>query len=100
MTVRSIQSIGVVGGGAWGTALAQTARLAGRDVTLWAREPEVVADINERHVNALFLPGVPLDLGLKATGELPRIAEADAVLMVAPAQHVRAAGAALEPHLE
>lgn len=99
MTIKNIQSVGVVGGGAWGTALAQTARLAGRDVILWAREPEVVADINGRHVNSLFLPGVSLDTALVATGELPRIADTDAVLMVAPAQHVRAAGEELAKYL-
>ncbi|HEX5666610.1 MAG TPA: 2-dehydropantoate 2-reductase N-terminal domain-containing protein, partial [Hyphomicrobium sp.] len=47
----AIESIGVIGGGAWGTALAQTLRLAGRRVTLWAREAETVDDINARHVN-------------------------------------------------
>jgi glycerol-3-phosphate dehydrogenase (NAD(P)+) len=99
MMTRTIQSIGVIGGGAWGTALAQTARLAGRDVVLWAREPEVVSDINARHVNSAFLPGVPLDPALVATHDWQRIAGADAVLMVAPAQHVRAAGVELGKYL-
>jgi glycerol-3-phosphate dehydrogenase (NAD(P)+) len=94
-----ISSIGVIGGGAWGTALAQTARLAGRQVLLWAREAEVVADINERHVNSAFLAGVPLDPGVKATGRLTDIAANDAILMVAPAQHVRAVAAELAAHL-
>lgn len=88
MTIR-IDSVGVIGGGAWGTALAQTLRLAGRSVTLWAREPETVAEINDRHVNSVFLPGVALDHGLRATASLAEIAAQDAVLMVAPAQHVR-----------
>lgn len=92
-------SIGVIGGGAWGTALAQTLRLAGRDVLLWAREPEVVDDINVRHVNAAFLPGVPLDPHLRATPDLTQIARSDAILMVAPAQHVRAVATELRPHL-
>lgn len=95
----AISSVGVIGGGAWGTALAQTLRLAGREVTLWAREAEVVADINERHVNAAFLPGIPLDGRLKATTVLGDIAAADVVLMVAPAQHVRAVAAELRAHL-
>lgn len=84
-----IDSVGVIGGGAWGTALAQTLRLAGRDVLLWAREPETVDDINERHVNRTFLPGVSLDPGLKATGALADIAGRDCILLVAPAQHMR-----------
>ena len=94
----TLKSIGIVGGGAWGTALAQTMRLAGREVLLWAREPEVVAEINDRHANSAFLAGVPLDAGLKATSRLANVAALDAVLMVAPAQHVRAACAELAPH--
>jgi glycerol-3-phosphate dehydrogenase (NAD(P)+) len=87
----TFSSIGIVGGGAWGTALAQTMRLAGREVLLWAREPEVVAEINDLHTNSSFLPGVPLDTRLKATSRLADVAALDAVLMVAPAQYVRAA---------
>ncbi|MGD9783493.1 MAG: NAD(P)H-dependent glycerol-3-phosphate dehydrogenase [Hyphomicrobiaceae bacterium] len=93
--MSGFDNIGVIGGGAWGTALAQTLRLAGRRVTLWAREAEVVHDINERHVNAQFLPGVPLDPALKATSSLDQIASADVILMVAPAQHVRNVAAEL-----
>jgi glycerol-3-phosphate dehydrogenase (NAD(P)+) len=94
----TFDSVGIVGGGAWGTALAQTLRLAGRDVALWAREAEVVAEINGAHANTPFLPGVALDPQLQATGNLTEIATRDVVLMVAPAQHVRAACAALAPH--
>ena len=97
--MTAIRSIGVIGAGAWGTALAQTARLAGRDVVIWAREPEVVAEVNGPHSNAIFLPGVQLDPGVKATGDLARIAAQDAILMVAPAQHVRAVSADLARHL-
>ena len=63
----AIERIGIVGGGAWGTALALTAHRAGRAVMLWAREAEVVAAINRDHVNALFLPGVALDPAIRAT---------------------------------
>ena len=95
----TFKSVGIIGGGAWGTALAQTMRLAGRETLLWAREPDVVGDINDRSANSLFLPGVPLDRGLRATARLADIAGLDVVLMVAPAQHVRAVGAALAAHL-
>ena len=84
------ETISIIGGGAWGTALAQTLCLGGRKVMLWAREPEVVEDINVRHVNRVFLPGIDLDPGLRATGDLHEAAGSDAVLMVVPAQHVRA----------
>ncbi|MFG6282881.1 NAD(P)H-dependent glycerol-3-phosphate dehydrogenase [Sphingomonas sp. S6] len=80
--------IGVIGGGAWGTALAQVAAHRGEPVTLWAREPEVVAGINEAHENRLFLAGVPLSPSIRATSDFGDLGEADALLVVAPAQHV------------
>ncbi|MBI0475622.1 NAD(P)-dependent glycerol-3-phosphate dehydrogenase [Sphingomonas sp. MA1305] len=81
--------IGVIGGGAWGTALAQVAAHRGEPVLLWAREPEVVAGINANHENGLFLAGVPLSPAIRATGSLGDLAGVDALLVVAPAQHVR-----------
>ena len=81
--------IGVIGGGAWGTALAQVAAADGQPVTLWAREPEVVESINARHVNELFLSSVPLSERIVATDDLDALRDADALLVVAPAQHVR-----------
>lgn len=82
--------IGVIGGGAWGTALAQVAASDGEPVLLWAREGEVVASINDAHQNALFLPGVALSPAIRATGRLSDLAGMDALLVVAPAQHIRA----------
>ncbi|MFT3732837.1 MAG: NAD(P)H-dependent glycerol-3-phosphate dehydrogenase [Hyphomicrobium sp.] len=84
-----IRSVSVVGGGAWGTALAQTLSHGGIDVTLWARESEVVDDINARHVNRTFLPGVDLNPAIRATGDLTAVATADTILAVVPAQHLR-----------
>ncbi len=95
----TLNSFGVIGGGAWGTALAQTLRLARRDVVLWARETETVDDINVRHVNRAFLPGIDLDPALRATNFIADVARCDAVLMVAPAQHVRGVAAELSPHM-
>ena len=94
-----VKTMGVIGGGAWGTALAQTLRRAGREVLLWAREPDVVEEINDRHTNTPFLPGIPLDPALRATGNLAEIAGQSDVLMVAPAQHVRAVASSLARHL-
>lgn len=82
--------IGVIGGGAWGTALAQVAARGGEPVLLWAREPEVVASINDAHENRQFLAGVPLSPSIRASGDLAALADVDALLVVAPAQHVRA----------
>lgn len=93
-----INSIGVVGGGAWGTALAATARRAGRDVTLWAREEEVVASINQTGRNALFLPDIALE-GVRATGDLAEMGAQDALLLVVPSQFLAAVCRQLKPHL-
>ena len=84
-----IEKVGVIGGGAWGTALAQVAASEGRATLLWAREPEVVAAINDCHENSIFLAGVPLVPGLQATGALADLASCDALLVVTPAQHMR-----------
>ncbi|HEX8585950.1 MAG TPA: NAD(P)H-dependent glycerol-3-phosphate dehydrogenase [Allosphingosinicella sp.] len=86
--------IGVIGGGAWGTALAQVAAEGG-DTLLWAREPEVVESVNAAHENSLFLPGVPLDPRIRATAELNELAACEALLVVTPAQHMRRVLAAL-----
>jgi glycerol-3-phosphate dehydrogenase (NAD(P)+) len=82
--------IGVIGGGAWGTALAQVAAAGGEAVRLWAREPEVVEAVNAAHENRLFLAGVPLRDTIRATGDFADLADCDAFLLVAPAQHLRA----------
>ncbi|HEY0445067.1 MAG TPA: NAD(P)H-dependent glycerol-3-phosphate dehydrogenase [Allosphingosinicella sp.] len=86
--------IGVIGGGAWGTALAQVAA-GGGETLLWAREPEVVEAVNGRHENTVFLAGIPLSESVRATGELLDLADCEALLVVTPAQHMRAVLAAL-----
>lgn len=91
--------IGVVGGGAWGTALAQTLTASGRDVTIWAREADVVSDINERNVNRTYLPDIPLDPKLSATADLGGLGAADAILLVCPAQHLRSVATTLSPSM-
>jgi glycerol-3-phosphate dehydrogenase (NAD(P)+) len=89
----------VVGGGAWGTTLA--AMLASRmDTVLWAREEEVVEDVNTRHQNSLFLSKVELPPALHAVRELGEaLAGRDVVVMAVPAQHVRSVGMAVAPHV-
>jgi glycerol-3-phosphate dehydrogenase (NAD(P)+) len=94
-----VSTAGVIGGGAWGTALAQVCARAGLDTTLWAREADVVASVNARHENTSFLPGITLDAGIRATGDYAALAGSDIVLAVAPAQHLRATLTALAPHV-
>jgi glycerol-3-phosphate dehydrogenase (NAD(P)+) len=93
-------SVAVLGGGAWGTALANVAGAAGRKVTLWAREPEVVEGVNQTRENPLFLPGIPLNPNVSATSALEEAARADLILAVPPAQHMRSVLKALKPHLQ
>lgn len=81
---------GIIGGGAWGTALAQVASAGDRETLIWAMEEEVVRAINERHENPAFLSGVRLSDSIRATGELADVGDCDALLVVTPAQHMRA----------
>jgi glycerol-3-phosphate dehydrogenase (NAD(P)+) len=81
--------LGVIGGGAWGTALAQVAAEGGEQVWLWAREEEVVASINASHENQLFLSGVPLSPTIRATSDFSALDDCEALLIVTPAQHMR-----------
>ena len=92
-----MQTIGVIGAGAWGTALAVAARRAGRDVVLWARRPELAARLNAARENADYLPGVALDPAIQASGELETAARCEALLLAVPAQHMRWIGGALAP---
>jgi len=97
-----MNKIGVVGGGAWGTALASVAARAnaGETVRLWALEKDVVTSINKSHENTPFLAGIELDARIKATNDYADLADRDAVLLVPPAQHLRVVLSALAPHLE
>jgi glycerol-3-phosphate dehydrogenase (NAD(P)+) len=88
--------IGVLGGGAWGTALAQVAAREEAPVTLWAREAEVAESVNANHENRAFLPGVSLSPTIRATGKLDDLSDADALLVVVPAQFLRSVLAQLE----
>src|SRR2546430_14353720 len=84
--------IAVVGGGAWGTALADLlARKGDFDtVTLWAREPEVVESVNREHVNHMFLPGAALAPAVAAVGDLTAaVPGAEGFLSAAPSPSVR-----------
>ena len=100
MSARPIERISVIGAGAWGTALAQTASSAGRKPMLWARHEDVARAVNERHINALLLPDIRLDAGIVATTDLQAaVLGADAVLLAVPAQALRAIASRLTPVL-
>ncbi|MGE8142988.1 NAD(P)H-dependent glycerol-3-phosphate dehydrogenase [Novosphingobium sp. NPDC080210] len=81
-------AIGVIGAGAWGTALAQAMASNGSEVLIWAREAELVEEINTGHTNSLFLPGATLAPTIRATGDLADLAALPILLVVTPAQHL------------
>ena len=82
--------LGVIGGGAWGTALAQVAASGGAETILWALEDDVVAAVNRIHENPIYLPGLKLDPSIRATGNFSELGNCDGLLVVTPAQHMRA----------
>ena len=98
-TETIFQRIGVAGAGAWGTALAICAGAAGRDVKIWAREPEIAATLTSGDGNPAFLPATSIP-AMPASTDMAHLADCDAILLVAPAQHLRATLKSLAPHLK
>ena len=86
----SMERLAVIGGGAWGTALAQVAATGGRETLLWAIEDDVVAAINKINENPFFLKGIKLSNSVRATSNFSDLSNVDAWLVVTPAQHMRA----------
>lgn len=83
-------SVAVIGSGAWGTALGHLMATKGAQVTAWAYEPEVVEDINARHENRIFLPGVPLPPSYRATDDLHEAVHGrDLIIIVTPSHVLR-----------
>jgi glycerol-3-phosphate dehydrogenase (NAD(P)+) len=87
---KTFQHFGIIGAGAWGTALAATLGRAGRDVTLWAHNPDIAEAVNSRHENTQHLPGLALDPAIRATHDLSVFGGADALIFAMPAQRLRA----------
>lgn len=85
----SFEKLAVVGGGAWGTALAQVAATGGRETILWALEDDVVTAVNATNENPVYLKGLKLDPAIRATSDFSELGSADAWLVVTPAQHMR-----------
>jgi glycerol-3-phosphate dehydrogenase (NAD(P)+) len=96
----AMATVSIIGGGAFGTAMACVVARGGHEVLLWAREPEVVASINAERANPHFLADTRLPEGIRATADLAEAAGAsELVLMAAPAQHVRTVAGAMKPAL-
>lgn len=86
-----MSKIGVIGAGAWGTALAMAAKRAGNDVIIQAREKDVANAINNTHENSIFLKNFKIDKEIKATTDLSEVTNSDVILLVTPAQFLRSA---------
>lgn len=95
-----LANAGVIGGGAWGTALAAVAARAGLNTRLWALEPEVATAINSTHENSVFLKGHALPKNIKATNEMADLKDSDFILLVPPAQFLRPVAQDLIKHLK
>jgi glycerol-3-phosphate dehydrogenase (NAD(P)+) len=91
--------IAVVGGGAWGTALAQAAATAGRDVVLWVRDPERAREMQESRRNARYLPDIALHGRIRVTAREDELGADRGALFVVPAQAMRETVRALSPRL-
>ena len=94
---QAMETFGVIGAGAWGTALSVSLRRAGRTVVLWDHEQTHVAELARTRQNVRHLPGITLDHGIVLTQDLAQAAAADAVLLVIPAQHIRSLCTAMAP---
>jgi len=90
----ALDSIAVIGAGAWGTALALTCARAGRAVTLWEHDAANAENLKNKR-ESLFLPGVRIDDGIRLAVDLADAARAQALLLVVPAQAVRSTATAL-----
>jgi glycerol-3-phosphate dehydrogenase (NAD(P)+) len=98
--MNNIKRIAVIGGGSWGTALADRLARNGHDVRLWAYEPELVREINESRSNSLFLPGVALHPALRCCGDLgATVAGCSIILLVTPVQVMRGVLKQLAAHI-
>lgn len=91
--------IGVVGAGAWGTALANVCARTGRRVILWTRDEAHCADMRIRHENKKYLPDVPIASAVEFTNDLAQMAGAQVILMTVPTQVTRAVLAQLKPYI-
>jgi len=92
--------VSVIGGGAWGTALAQVSAGNKHRTRLWAYEPEVVRDIREKRENTVYLPGVPVDPSIMPTNSMEEaLGEAELVISVVPSHLVRKVISAAAPYI-
>ncbi len=86
----SYNNLGIIGAGAWGTALSLALSKANRKVTLWIREKELTEIMAKKRENSFFLPGIRLPDSLSIANNMDSIADCQALVLASPAQHLRA----------
>ncbi len=89
--MQDFKTIGVMGAGAWGSALANACAIAGRRVILWGRDAQQMQHIAQHRTNPKYLDAIPVEAGVKATSHSADLCEADAILVVIPTQAMRSA---------
>lgn len=89
------KKISIIGGGSWGTALALLVSEHGLPITIWAHNPAVAEEINSRHTNSHYLPGINLPHNVKATVDLAEAATGDLIVVVVPSKVMRATAQSL-----
>ncbi len=95
-----MSGIAIIGAGAFGTSLACVARRAGSEAVVWARDSAIAESIDAGRGNPVYLPDIDLEPGIAATTDMARALDgAAAVLLVVPAQFLRAASERLAPDL-
>jgi glycerol-3-phosphate dehydrogenase (NAD(P)+) len=99
MTTSSDKKIGVIGAGAWGTALAASLAERGLSVRLWAFEPEVAESIGNSHENRMYLPGIALPASIQTTTDLADMKDVDSTIIVVPSQFLGKVVEKLAPFL-
>lgn len=96
---NGINTIGIIGGGAWATALAQAMHASGKKVELFARNQKVVDGINTTHINSYYLPDITINASIQASSDYAGLKDCDAVLLVVPAQYMRASCERIKAHI-
>ena len=92
--------VGILGGGSWGTTVASLVTRNAEEVTLWARDPATVDEINQHHTNDKYLPGAQLSEKLVASNDIDEVvADKDVIVMAIPSQNFRAVLEKAKPHI-
>src|SRR4051812_14977841 len=96
-----MRTIAVLGAGSWGTAIAVHLGRIGHEVRLWARDPQLVAEISVRRANAVYLPDITLPDSVSVLDALePTLTGIDFIVSAVPSHGCRAVMRAAAPYLD